>query len=274
MANVAKLRRAYALQKIGGELNLEQSKTLLVEYLGLAGEHPLTDEALYQLAWVLHDLGETTASRLRFAELVDAHHQSKYWFDAAYRLIQHDVASHDFAAAKPLIDELLTRPDVPREVVARVLFLKGQIAASENQWERVAITMRELSARSIDKTIVVKADYWLAESLYRQKKYADAVEIFDRLTKSMNRLDPQLEPWVLLRTSQCHGNQNDWEAAVELAKAAKQKFPNFESNYEFDFVLGRGSEDRGKLSDARQFYQRVIDSPNGGSSETAAMAQW
>ena len=274
IANVAKLRRAYILQKIGGSVELEEARTLLSEYLELPDDQTLLDEALYQLGWILHDLKRPEEGRAKFAEMVSRFPKSKYWPDAAYRIVQHSVASRDYDAAKPLIEQLLKRDDAPAQVVTRVLFFQGQIAAEEKQWERVSVSMRELLSLSTDDDVTAKAKYWLAESLYRQKQYKQSLEIFNDLIPRIGKVDSSLEPWVLLRVSQCYGNNNSWIKAVETANAGIEKFPDFEADYEFDYVLGRGLEDDGKLSEARAVYKLIIDSKKGGATETAAIAQW
>ena len=274
LANVAKLRRAYALHKIGGQLNFEEAKTLLTEYLALPSGNPLTDEATYQLAWIHHDLGQPELCMERFAELVDSEPESKYWPDAAIRVAQNATSNNDFVIAKEVISRLILRHEVPPQVMSRALFLQGQIAAKENNWMSVTISMRDLIEKTNDIELESKARYWLAESLYRQKNYPDGLREFERLMPVVNQLDSNLEPWVSLRTAQCHGYEGDWIQAVEIATTSKQRFPNFEADYEFDFILGRGLEDEGKLTDSRAAYQKVIDSTNGGSTETAAIAQW
>ncbi len=273
-ANVAKLRRAHALQKLGGQVNLEESKILLEEYLALPSGNPLSDEALYQLGWVLHDLGHPERCIERFAELVDSEPESKYWPDAAFRVLQDRVFQRQIEEAKLLIRRLRAKPNVPPQVLSRVLFIDGQLAASENQWSNVATSMRELIGQTDDVKMKTKAEYWLAESLFRQQDYSEGLAIFQRLTPAVNQLDSKLEPWVLLRTAQCFGNEHDWPNAVVVANGAKSKFPKFEADYELDFVLARGLEDEGKLSDAREIYERVVNSKKGGATETAAIAQW
>ncbi|MFT5300329.1 MAG: TolA-binding protein [Mariniblastus sp.] len=274
MANVAKLRRAYSLQMLGGEVNLLESQTLLKEYLSLPSDNPLTDEALYQLGWVQHDLGKPNECIDRFAELVDAEPESKYWPDAAYRVIQREVVAGRIEAANQLMTRLISRDDLPAEVVSRALFMQGQIAARVERWNEVEQAMRSLLHRTIDPQLGAKSEYWLAESLYRQKRYADSRLVFENLVPAIGQLDAKLEPWVLLRTAQCHGYLNDWISAAEIAIEAKRRFPEFETRYEFDFILARGLEDEGKLADARSAYERVIQSPAGGSTETAAISQW
>ena len=41
-----------------------------------------------------------------------------------------------------------------------------------------------------------------------------------------------------------------------------------------DYLQGRCLASQGRFAEARQFYERVVRSPTGGRSETAAMSQW
>jgi TolA-binding protein len=267
------LRRAYLLQKLGGDVNLKEAKTLLEEFLKSPGDLP-KDEAVYQMAWVLHDLKQHEKSRDTFAQLVENHPTCKYVPDAAYRLIQDYMSKGDTKSAQPLITKLLGIEDVPPEVYSRVLFLNGQLAAGQNRWSDVESSMSELSQREIEPALLQKSEYWLAESLYRQKKYKASLEQFVSLTERMKNKQDKLEPWIRLRTAQCYGYTNQWPTAVEIVTKAKNDFPSFEADYEYDFVLARGLEDDGMLADARTMYTKVIHSKTGKSTETAAVSQW
>lgn len=273
MVNVARLRRAYAMQEMGGKTNLKEADRLLEDY-AKADSPALHGEAIYQRAWVLFDLGNKAAAYEQFELLVSGFPDCKYWPDAAYRLIQKKMADGQSESAKPLIEKLIGRSDVPDEVVSRVLFIKGQIAAKDEAWEQVAPAMSRLVATTNDAVLKNKARYWLGESYYRQLKFELSLESLQQIEFKQQDSLKSLEPWIQLRIAQSLARLKRWEEAADVSAKAKQSNPEFKSNYEFDFVAARAKESEGLLTDARALYQQVVDSEHGRQSETAAIAQW
>ncbi len=273
LKQAAMLRCAYSLQKVGGKTNLLQAQNLLADYIQLPGNPPAMDEALYQLGWVYHDLSLAPHGIETFKQLVKEHPNSKYWPDAAFRLVQNYIQKTDLDAAQPLIEKLLN-PKTPTEILSRVVFLNGQIAAENNEWESVTLSMRTLVAQATDRGLQATGNYWLAESLYRQGEFAEAGDLFGGLVEETDELDESLTPWIYLRAAQCRGKLDDWTEAKSIAKTASKIYPDFKTAYEYDFIIGRALAAKGKFNNAIVALRRVVDSPTGGSTETAAIAQW
>jgi TolA-binding protein len=79
---------------------------------------------------------------------------------------------------------------------------------------------------------------------------------------------------IQLRLGQVLAQQNKWQEASQIAHAFAQNYPDFPQIYEVDYLLGRCLAAQARFNDARAAYDRVLRSPRGGKSETAAMAQW
>ena len=118
------------------------------------------------------------------------------------------------------------------------------------------------------------AEYWIAESYYRQGDYAAAIARFERLAE---RMKEKREPWMAIipmRHAQALAKQNQWADAQAIAAGIEKDFPNFEQQYEVDYLLGRCFANQGEFDAARQAYKKAIRSAAGEKTETAAMAQW
>jgi TolA-binding protein len=79
---------------------------------------------------------------------------------------------------------------------------------------------------------------------------------------------------VALRRAQLLARQKKWHEAHELASSVEKDFPNFNQQYEVDYLIGRCLMDRAELDQARAALAKVVRSPTGGKTETAATAQW
>lgn len=298
IANMARLRVANLLQKAGGDQNLAEAQTLLKDYLQSVVEKPAADEALYLLGWVMHDQGNSEQGTVRFQRLVDQHPNSKYWSDAAFRIAQQHIRDGNEDKADTLISAIIARGenaegdhkrygthDVPQELLSRARYLKAQKAAAEKDWATVSTLMKKVvqGGESGIKTgaepdnqntvLQIRAQYWLAESLYQRQMFNEASQKFAFMT-NLNGLDRALQPWTRLRMAQCLGKLQRWDDAGTVADDALHQFGDFENDYEFVFVSARSAEARGLFDDAEKLYGKVIESVNGSTSETAAIAQW
>ena len=278
-ASVSRLRQVALLQAMGGKANLSQARDLLKEQLQQS-DSGSDDETLYQLGWVLTDLGKTDDGMDRFSRLVEQYPESKYWADAAFRIASQQIRDGKIEAATAMTKAILEKQNASEEIGVRTMLLKGQLAAQANDWPEVTRLMKRIKEKFSDNSsfksslgIESKATYWLAESLYQQELYNKSSQEFAAILDD-NVLETNLQPWVRLRLAQCLGKLERWEDASNVAEDGLIKFSDFSHAHEYTFVKARAFETRGMLKDAQDLYLDVIESESGKGSETAAIAQW
>lgn len=251
------------------EAAAELLERLLKDYAGV----PFIDAALYQYAWLLVDLKRDGEADVAFARLSKGHRESRYWADATFRVAERAAQSKDFDQASKLAGELL-RSNCEGEILAHALYLQGQVAVAEQRWKDAPLPLLRVLDEFPTSEVALPAEYWIAECHYRLGEIDRADEEFARLAKKAEGRD---EPWLAmipLRQAQILGNRKAWAEAFDLASGIAERFPNFRQQYEVDYLLGRCLGSRGEFDAARAAYERVIRSPAGGRTETAAMAQW
>jgi TolA-binding protein len=256
------------------ELN-DEAAALLERYVREFPKAAQLDAALYLWAWTLEDLDRADAADERFTRIADEFPGSTYWGDAVYRLAERAARKQDYARAGELTERLITAR-VETEVASHALYLKGQIAAAQEHWKDVAPPLLTLLEQYPNTTLRIPAEYWIAESAYRQGEFDRAGRLFSELlTKTHDRGEAWLGA-VPLRLAQVFAQQRDWDRAYELAVGIVQQYPDFRQQHEVDYLLGRCLQSRSEFDfdAARAAYQRVVESQDGGRTETAAMAQW
>jgi cellulose synthase operon protein C len=245
-------------------------------YARLAKEHPQfpsLDNVLYKWAWVSQELGYAKDADRIFDQIHKTYPQSRFWADSTYRLAQRAFDAKDFDHATGLIRELLAAKTEP-QIREFALSLQGQIAVAKADWPVVRQTFEEMAKEFPDSPRRISAEFWIAEACYHQADYKDASE---RLEKLCEKIAKKREPWmgvIPLRRAQILVQRKQFADALAIAAKIEKEFPNFNQQYEADYVIGRCLADQADFEAARNAYAKVIQSAAGAKTETAAMAQW
>lgn len=230
-------------------------------------------DALYQRAWLLLDLQRSSEAEPLFAELADRHRHSRYWADATYRLAELAARAGRHGRAQQLAQTLIDA-DYDAPIQAYALYLQGQLAGTAGHWKEVTPPLQKLLDKFPDTALRLPAEYWIAESCYRTEQHDEAAARFTRLDR--DRADRR-EAWIALiplRRAQLLARQEKWDEAQPIAAGIAAAFPGFRQLDEADFVAGVCLAGQRQFPAAREMLERVIRSPDGGRSETAAMAQY
>lgn len=230
------------------------------------------DAVLYNWAWALTELGQADEAAAVFARLVKDHPASAYWADANLRVAQRAMEVKDYARARQAAGEILDgkAPDHLRE---NALYLVGQIAAAEKKWPEAESSFARLLKEYPQGTLRGFAEYGLAEAVFWQGRYDAARQRFQEL---VTQAEGRRQPWAAvaqLRLAQALCQEKKWNEAYEAASKIEAAHPGFPEQYEADYVIGYCLARRADFEGARQAYRKVLRSPNGEKTETAAKAQ-
>jgi len=270
------------------QAKLKQTKAAAAIYQRLASDYPSfskLDAAVYEWAWLMRELGKPEDAARLFERLHKEYPQSRLWADATCRLAQRALDAKDYKRAGALVDEVLAKKPATADRVKATgqpdakdrqyaMLLRGQIAVARADWLKAREAFEALVKEYPDGKRRPVAEYWVAESYYRQGDYAAAIARLERLAE---RMKGRREPWmavVPLRHAQALAQQNQWADAQAIAAKIEADFPSFEQQYEVDYLLGRCFASQADFDAARQAYKKAIRSAAGEKTETAAMAQW
>ncbi len=231
------------------------------------------DAAIYRRAWLLEQTGDTAAADELLTRLRRDFPESAHHAEATLRLAEHAANRRDYPLAKSLLDEI-TQPGASVAVAPQGLYLKGRIAAAQEQWDAVEAPLAQLNERFPDSQWALSADFLRAEASYRRGDFKQAAQ---RLTELAAATKDQPEAWSALaelRRAQALAQLKRWDEALEVARDIAARFPNFDQQHEADYLIGRGLAAQANFVAARQSYAKVIASPRAATTETAAMAQW
>ena len=261
---------------------LEQNKSALKLYQeflsansGIAGQV----EVLAELAWLAVRLKNTQDASNYFEQIQAEFPQTTQAATAAYWLALHCADKQDYQRAHQYLDWLIAKHPTPTDQQAhaqweKAICLKCQLAASTNQWDTIIKLLEKYGTQLTEQPNQAQVTFWLAESQFRTQNYQQAQVGFEKLKLQLAGIQ---EPWVAmvpLRHAQLAARRQRWSEALKRLNELQQQHPEFELDYEVDYLRGRALAGRAEMSAARESYNLVLANPKAQGTETAAMAQW
>ena len=231
------------------------------------------DAALYEWAWVLRDLSRSEDSEAIFTRLHEKHRESPSWADATYRLAEGATQAGHYEHADKLLAELI-EAEPEKSLLAHALYLRGRTAALGERYTEAVEPLERVTREFPDKPLALLSAYWLGEVAYRQQDLTEAARRFEHLAEQAAENKESWVAMVALRRAQIHAHEQRWSEAYDLATEIESEFPDFNRQYEADYVTGRCLAARAEFDEAREAYRRVVRSAEGSKTQTAAMAQW
>lgn len=263
----------YSAARLRDRLDQDVQAVELYEKLAtLYPRYGQIDRVLYHWAWALRELKRPADADQLFERIRKEHPKSPLINDVRYRLAQRAAEGGNRARAKELLKEVAEAQ--PEEKLRNAAdLLRGQVAVAEADWP-TAQTIFESLAQRIEGDDRLWVEFWWAESHFRQDQLDQAERILASLA---SRAERKKEAWfamVPLRRAQILAQRGKWAEARAMAESVGKDNPEFELQYEADFVVGRCLHAQAQLDEARAAFARVTTSPRGAKTETAAKAQW
>jgi TolA-binding protein len=266
-------------QLSAGSGKLEEALASYERLIEHTSDSAMKAAAIYGAAWCLVDLDREREAIEQFEQIHKHHVKSSYWGDATFRLAFDAAEAKQFERSLDLVNELTRAADeqtakVSPETLSHGLYLRAQLAVQQKRYGDAEQDVERLTREFQHSTILLPAELLRADIAYRRGDFAKAAVQFDALAEKVKDRTERWAAMVWLRRAQLLAREKQWSKAREIAEQIALRFGDFELQYEADYLIGRALAADAHLSEARKWYQKVVQSPQGGKTETAAMAQW
>jgi TolA-binding protein len=204
---------------------------------------------------------------------------SPFHDDARLVLAESLVQNEKFDEAQAQFKDLLADPQSDEFVQQASLSTLIELAARNEDWKAAAEFAKSLIDRFPDSPKRLAAEFRRGEAALRQDDFETARSLLTKLHDTLvEASDPRAAKfewaegvWLLLTESELQAR--NYPRVAALVEEFHMRFPESRVAYQADEILGRSLIRTGEVDRARKVLQKVIDSPDGAKTETAARAQ-
>jgi TolA-binding protein len=257
--------------------NTSQADTAFDDLLKRFPKPKEGDKLLSEWAAMQYDAENYARGDEIYRRLVNEYPQSPLADNALLSLAESDLLAGKVDQARAQFTSLSRSPAADEIVQQRSLYQLVQIELGAKRWNELRKFCDEFHDRFPQGLYHLENELYLAEADFNLAKF-EAARV--RLLKlKVQKDNPALKQtkwfpqvWVVLAEIELRLKAHD---AVE---ATVSEFRNWDSNspllYQAEEVLGRSLKSQARFPEARSVLERVIKSPHGKLSETAAKSQF
>ncbi len=175
-------------------------------------------------------------------------------------------------AFKVLYDDQKSDEKV-REVSLHNLII---INIGHSKWKTVSGLCDKFIKKYSESEDLSEVKYYQAESLLHLHYEKDSLKILNELHQQTLSLT-NLTSWqkkIPLLLAELHFRKKEYSIAEKLVSGLRQKYPDLNTIYQGDEILGRCYKQQAKFDQARKHFKIVINDPKGKGTETAAKSQF
>ena len=208
------------------------------------------DAAHYGLGWAVRDAGRAGESDRQFEKVHDDFRSSRFWNDATFRLAESAWRLGNTIGQASFWRSCWPRSRRPK-CLPTCFICRARLAAGRQKWDEVEARMDQVAHDFASSSLGLPAAYWVAEAEYRQGKFDEAGKRLAALAERVG--GPTTLGWRWFRYG-VHKSwrKRQWADAQSLASQIQHESPNFNQQYEVDYLLGRsGSASRFRRRGAR-----------------------
>ena len=236
------------------------------------------DEFLDEWAMMNYQAERFERADAVFRLLVEKTPNSPLVYNAQYSLAESNLIAGKLNDAKTAFAKLEASEKADKDIQENSLFRLLSIFAEQDDWSGVNDSATKLRERFKDGRYHWDVEFYQGEALLHLNKLDKAKSLLVELTKEkgnadVNKLDWFPHVFVLLSEAQLRAKEYDAVAAtVKEYEAWDAKSPYLFQAYA---TLGRSYKNQPlpKFAEAREAFQKSIDSPNGRRTKTAAKSQ-
>ena len=210
-----------------------------------------------------------------FAKLLDETPDSKYADDARLYLAESAYFGGKTDKARKELAKLAVDESAEPYVRERANILLIDLEREAKRWDALAAASKSLIESFPQSASRPYAAFRLGEAELQTQDFKAAAEALRPLTEDPQavRQEPWAEmAWILL--SEALVGAKDYAAVGPLVRQFNELFPGSKRAYRFDEMLGRAYYKQAEFEKSREAYGRVLDSPDGRLTETAAKSQF
>jgi len=170
-------------------LKLGQKK-LALDALRLAyalKKHPkITREALFQFAKLSYELGYNPYNEAVEAleEYLEAYDKSEFTEEARQLMVEIYLSSKNYRQAIFALDKMPKKSAVLQQALQRVLYFRAVELFNNLEFKDAEAHFERAVALNFDPAITAEALYWWGEAGFKQGKYLEAVQQWEKFTKT------------------------------------------------------------------------------------------